>query len=69
MKLLQALTIDRIADAVSSEGVASTAEVAELATAVRDYCADPTTLVSTPRVVQSWGRVPDAFTDRNSRGQ
>ena len=69
VKLLQAITIDRIADAVSSEGVASTAEVAELAAAVRDYCADPTTLVSTPRVVQSWGRVPDASPDQNISGQ
>lgn len=58
VKVLNALTIERIAESVQSEGVASAEEVAEVATEVAAYCADPTTLVSTPRVVQSWGRKP-----------
>jgi hypothetical protein len=53
-KLLNALTMENIAGAVLEDGLASSAEIAEVVAAL--YAFDPTTLAGTPRVVQAWAR-------------
>lgn len=58
VKLMSPLTLDRIGESVVTEGVATAAEVAEIGAELAEYCADLTTLMSTPRVVQSWGVKP-----------
>lgn len=58
VKLLSALTMENIADAVLQENLATPAEIEEIVRELYDYAADPTTLVSTPRVVQTWGWKP-----------
>jgi SAM-dependent methyltransferase len=50
------LTLERIAPAVVAEGVATEAEVAEVSAGLRAFTDDPTTLISLPRIVQTWGR-------------
>ena len=52
------LTLARTAAAITAAGLAGEAELAELVTELERLAADPTTLVSVPRIVQSWGRVP-----------
>ena len=59
-KLLSPLTLERIADSIVGEGVATAEEVAETAAELHEYCADTTTMVAGPRVVQAWGRSPTA---------
>jgi SAM-dependent methyltransferase len=57
-KLIPPLTLERIADAVVAEGVATLEEVTG---AVRDLYAhaeDPATVMGMPRLVQAWGRKP-----------
>jgi SAM-dependent methyltransferase len=55
-KLLNALTMENIAGAVLEDGLASSAEIAEVVAALYAFAADPTTLAGTPRVVQAWAR-------------
>lgn len=57
-KLMCHLTLERTAAAVVGEGIATAAEVASLLAKLRDFAADPTTVVSLPRIVQAWGSVP-----------
>jgi SAM-dependent methyltransferase len=57
-KLVNALTVENIADAVVAEGLASRDEIARLVRDLLDYAADPCTLAGTPRIVQAWGRRP-----------
>jgi SAM-dependent methyltransferase len=52
------LTLARTAASITAAGLAGEAELAELVTELERLAADPTTLVSVPRIVQSWGRVP-----------
>jgi SAM-dependent methyltransferase len=58
VKVMSPLTLERITDSVVSEGVATAHEVAKIGAELAEYCADPTTLITTPRVVQSWGVKP-----------
>jgi SAM-dependent methyltransferase len=58
IKLMSPLTLERIGDSVVNEGVATADEVAAIGAELAEFCADPTTLLSTPRVVQSWGVTP-----------
>ncbi|MDQ3988228.1 MAG: methyltransferase domain-containing protein [Actinomycetota bacterium] len=57
-KLAAYLTLERIATAVVDEGVATHAEVQELLAELLVFIEDPTTLLSVPRIVQSWGFLP-----------
>lgn len=49
------LTLERTAAAIVEEGVASAEEVAAVLAELRVLAADHTTLISVPRIVQSWG--------------
>jgi SAM-dependent methyltransferase len=57
-KLIPALTLERIANAVVSEGVAPADDVASTFAELYDYAADPTTVMGMPRVIQAWGTRP-----------
>jgi len=52
------LTLARTAASITDAGLAGKAELAALVTELERLAADPTTLVSVSRIVQSWGRVP-----------
>lgn len=54
-KLMCLLTLERTAAAIVGEGVASTEEVAAVLAELQVLTADRTTLISVPRIVQSWG--------------
>ena len=54
LKMANYLTLDRIAKAVIAEGVASLAEVQALLAELLVLTEDSTTLLSVPRIVQSW---------------
>jgi SAM-dependent methyltransferase len=57
-KLLNPLTMERIADAVLADGLATAEEIDEIVRALYEFAADPATVAGLPRVVQAWGRVP-----------
>ena len=59
-KLMNALTMEAIGAAVLEDGLASQAEIDELAKQLYEFAADRTTLAGTPRVVQAWGRRAEA---------
>ncbi|MGH4006901.1 MAG: methyltransferase domain-containing protein [Pseudonocardiaceae bacterium] len=54
-KVMCVLTLERTAAAVVGEGIASAEEVAAVLAQLRGLAADRTTLISVPRIVQSWG--------------
>lgn len=56
VKLLSAITMEMIGDAVVSAGFASTDRVASLVDALHAAARDDRTVLSTPRIVQAWGR-------------
>jgi 2-polyprenyl-3-methyl-5-hydroxy-6-metoxy-1,4-benzoquinol methylase len=55
-KLISPLTLERIAESVVAEGVATAGEVQQTIAELYEYYADPTSLMSVPRIVQAWGR-------------
>ena len=55
LKMANYLTLDRIATAVVDEGVAGPGEVQDLLTELLVLSEDSTTLLSVPRIVQTWG--------------
>jgi SAM-dependent methyltransferase len=55
-KLMTVVTLERISRAVLGERLASPDELESLVTALRDSYENPTTLMSTPRIVRAWGR-------------
>jgi SAM-dependent methyltransferase len=60
VKLVEALTMENIAEAVLQEGLATRAEIDEVTRGLYEFAADPETLAGVPRVVQAWGRRPAA---------
>ncbi|HEX2528984.1 MAG TPA: methyltransferase domain-containing protein [Geminicoccus sp.] len=58
MKLVSAMTMETIADAVLAAGLADHARIDAIVDELRRMAGDPATLVSIARVVQSWGRKP-----------
>lgn len=59
-KLMAPLTMENIADAVLAEGLASRAEIDRLVHELDEFARDPHTVISGPRVVQTWGcRAPE----------
>lgn len=56
VKLLSAITMEMIGEAVVSAGLASAEEVARIVGALYDAASDERTLLSTPRIIQAWGR-------------
>ncbi|HEY1011677.1 MAG TPA: methyltransferase domain-containing protein [Herpetosiphonaceae bacterium] len=57
-KLMAAVTMERIAEAVVAAGLAAEAEVARIIADLQAAAADPATVMSLPRVVQTWGARP-----------
>lgn len=57
-KLMAPLTMENIADSVLAEGRISPAEVERLVRELYAFARDPETLISGPRVVQTWGYRP-----------
>jgi hypothetical protein len=48
--------MERIADSLISEGLATQKEVREIINGLNEAAADTTILMSLPRVFQTWGR-------------
>jgi 2-polyprenyl-3-methyl-5-hydroxy-6-metoxy-1,4-benzoquinol methylase len=57
-KLITPITLESIADAVVDEGVASRADVECLLVELYDFARDPTTLLSGPRIIETWASRP-----------
>ena len=58
MKLLHAITLENVADAVVKASLTSREEVDALISAVYAFAADRNTLAAAPRIVQVWARRP-----------
>lgn len=58
VKLLAPLTLEAIADSVIEAGLATAEELGELVDELYALAEQDGTLMSTPRVVQAWGRKP-----------
>jgi SAM-dependent methyltransferase len=56
VKLLSAITMEMIGEAVVSAGLASADQVAGIVDALNVATRDDRTVLSTPRIVQAWGR-------------
>jgi 2-polyprenyl-3-methyl-5-hydroxy-6-metoxy-1,4-benzoquinol methylase len=56
VKLITPITMENIAAAVTSGGLASAEEVASLAQELYAFAADETTIAGMPRIIQAWGR-------------
>jgi ubiquinone/menaquinone biosynthesis C-methylase UbiE len=54
-KLMAPLTMENIADSVLAESLASPAEVDRLVQELYAFARDPNTIISGPRVIQTWG--------------
>jgi SAM-dependent methyltransferase len=57
-KLIPPLTLERIADAAVSEGVAGEDEVADAIAELYAHSAEPMSVMGMPRIVQVWGATP-----------
>jgi|SRR5262245_12313411 len=55
-KKVSSITMERIASSVISEGLATVAEVEQVITGLNEAAADAATVMSFPRVFQTWGR-------------
>lgn len=60
VKLLNPLTMENIADAAVRDGLATREETDEIVRELHAFAADPKTVTGLPRVVQAWGRRPQA---------
>jgi SAM-dependent methyltransferase len=58
VKLLNAITLENVADTIIEASLASREELDELVRELYAYAADPETLAGAPRIVQAWGRRP-----------
>jgi SAM-dependent methyltransferase len=56
VKLLNALTMENIADAVLEDQLATRDEIDETVRELYEYAADEMTIAGAPRIVQAWGR-------------
>jgi len=59
-KLINPLTMENIAGAVLADGLASQEEIDEVVRELYEFAADAHTVAGMPRVVQVWGRRPNA---------
>jgi len=55
-KLMAPLTMSRISDALTAEGLAAESETQQILTELNKVAADSETLISLPRVFQVWGK-------------
>jgi SAM-dependent methyltransferase len=58
VKSLASITLEKVADAVIAERLASPAEITNLVGELTEFAESPRTLMSLPRVFQVWGRSP-----------
>jgi hypothetical protein len=58
VKLISALTMENIADALVSEALAARAETDRLIAELYAYAAKPHTICSTPRIFEVWAKNP-----------
>lgn len=58
VKLINGLTLENIADAVTADGLAERSEIEALLAEMDRFAADPRTLIALPRIVQVRGRRP-----------
>jgi hypothetical protein len=56
VKLINAVTMEAIAESVLAAGLATRAEIAAIVAELYRLGRDETTVMSIPRIVQSWGR-------------
>jgi hypothetical protein len=56
VKLINAITMENIADTVIGQGLASREEIDAVIRGLYDLAADPESLAGTPRIFQAWGR-------------
>jgi ubiquinone/menaquinone biosynthesis C-methylase UbiE len=54
-KQMESITLDRIKEAVISEGLASAAEVAQIQAELETFIADEQSIISLPRIFRVWG--------------
>ena len=59
VKLLSPLTLENIADAVLALDLATRDELDALVDALYAFAGEPSSILSVPRIVQAWGRVPE----------
>jgi SAM-dependent methyltransferase len=57
-KLITPITVENISDAVAGEGLATSEEIAQVTEQLYALAHDERTVMSTPRIVQAWGRRP-----------
>jgi len=55
-KLMAPLTMSRISDALTAEGLATESEAQRILTELNEIAADSETLISLPRIFQVWGK-------------
>ena len=58
VKVMNALTMENIADAVLEDQLATREEIDEVVRELYEYAANPMTIAGAPRIVQTWGRKP-----------
>lgn len=58
-KLIPALTMEAITEAVLTDGLATKAEIDALVDELRRYASNPSTLTGLPRCFEAWGRKPE----------
>jgi len=59
-KLISPITLESVADAVVAEGIASRATVEKLVAELYDFARDPNTVLSGPRIIETWAHRPSA---------
>jgi hypothetical protein len=60
VKLMNAITLENIADVVLQDGLASRQEIDALIQELYRFAENPRTLAGAPRIIQAWGRRPAA---------
>jgi hypothetical protein len=58
VKSLASITLEKVADALFAEHLASPAEITNLVGELAEFAESPRTLMSLPRMFQVWGRSP-----------
>jgi ubiquinone/menaquinone biosynthesis C-methylase UbiE len=65
-KLMAPLTMSRISDALTAEGLATEIEAQQILTELNHVAADRETVISLPRIFQVWGKRASGFGNRES---
>jgi len=55
VKLISPLTMEFIAESILAEGLADRREIDRIIAELYEFARDPRTLMSLPRIVQTWG--------------